>query len=61
MAGEGSHTQEDQQWYNQGAGHVLQLRGAVEGPVPASQGLTKGGPLEKGIANHFSILALRTP
>ena len=23
--------------------------------------LTKGGPLEKGMANHFSILALRTP
>ena len=28
---------------------------------PASQGLTKRGPLEKGMANHFSILALRTP
>ena len=23
--------------------------------------LTKYGPLEKGIGNHFSILALRTP
>ena len=23
--------------------------------------LTKRGPLEKGTANHFSILALRTP
>ena len=23
--------------------------------------LTKHGPLEKGMANHFSILALRTP
>ena len=23
--------------------------------------LTKVGPLEKGMANHFSILALRTP
>ena len=23
--------------------------------------LTKRGPLEKGMANHFSILALRTP
>ena len=23
--------------------------------------LTKYGPLEKGMANHFSILALRTP
>ena len=28
---------------------------------PASQGLTKRGPLEKGMANPFSILALRTP
>ena len=45
---------EDQQWDNQ-------LRGAAEGHVPASQGLTKHGPLEKGIANHFIILALRTP
>ena len=25
------------------------------------RGLTEGGPLEKGMANHFSILALRTP
>ena len=24
-------------------------------------GLTEHGPLEKGMANHFSILALRTP
>ena len=24
-------------------------------------GLTECGPLEKGMANHFSILALRTP
>ena len=23
--------------------------------------LTKHGPLEKGMANHFSVLALRTP
>ena len=28
--------------------------------VPASQGLTKCGPIEKGMANHFHILALRT-
>ena len=27
----------------------------------SSWSLTKRGPLEKGIANHFSILALRTP
>ena len=26
-----------------------------------STGLTKSGPLEKGMANHFSILALKTP
>ena len=51
---------EDQQWVNQGAGHVLQLHGVAEGHVPASQGLTKCGPLEKGMANHFSILVLRT-
>ena len=25
------------------------------------RGLTEWGPLEKGMANHFSILALRTP
>ena len=25
------------------------------------KGLTECGPLEKGMANHFSILALRTP
>ena len=25
------------------------------------RGLTKCGPLEKGMASHFSILALRTP
>ena len=29
--------------------------------VPSGQGLTKLGPLEKGMANHFSILALRIP
>ena len=38
---------EDQQYVNQGTGHVLQLHGVVEGHVPASQGLTKCGPLEK--------------
>ena len=25
------------------------------------RGLTECGPLEKGMGNHFSILALRTP
>ena len=29
--------------------------------VEVLSGLTKCGPLEKGIANHFSIIALRTP
>ena len=51
---------EDQQYVNQGTGHVLQLHGVVEGHVPASQGLTKCGPLEKEMANHFSVLVLRT-
>ena len=40
---------------------VVQLHAAAEGHVPASQGLTKRGPLEKGTANHVSILALRAP
>ena len=52
---------EDQQWDNQGAGHVIQLHGAAEVHAPSSQGLTKRGPLEKGLANHLSIPALRTP
>ena len=30
-------------------------------PRWAGHGLTECGPLEKGMANHFSILALRTP
>ena len=51
----------DQQWDNQGARHIIQLCGAAEGHVPASQGLTKCGPLENGIANHFKIPTLRTP
>ena len=51
----------DQQWDNQGARHIIQLCGAAEGHVPASQGLTKCGPLENGIANHLKIPTLRTP
>ena len=43
--------QEDQQWDNQGSEHVLGICRT------ASQGLTKCGPLEKGKANHSSILA----
>ena len=47
---------EDQQWNNQGTRRVVLLHGVAEGHVPGSQGLTKRGPLEKGMANHFSIL-----
>ena len=36
--------------------NILQLHRAAEGHVPTSQGLKK---LERGMANHFSILALR--
>ena len=31
--------------------------GVVGGHVPVSQGLTKRAPLEKGIANHFRVIA----
>ena len=40
---------EDQQWKNQGTGHVVLLHASSEGHVPASQGLTKCGPLKKGM------------
>ena len=60
VAGEDLQTQEDQQWDIQGTGRVLWLHAAAAGLVPASQGLTKHGPLEKGMASHFNILALRT-
>ena len=52
---------EDQQEDNQDAGHVVQLCGVAESHVPASQGLKKHGPPEKGMANHFHSLPLRTP
>ena len=52
---------DSQQWDNQGTGHVIQLHWEAKGHVPARQGLTKRGPLEKAMANHLSILALRTP
>ena len=51
---------EDQQWKNQGTGHVVPLHASSEGHVPVSQGLTKRAPLEKDIANHFRIIASRT-
>ena len=40
------------------------LLGRAVGPKMGGswwRGLTECGPLEKGMANHFSILALRTP
>ena len=58
---------EDQQRGNQGTrlpwhptSQGVRLRGATEGHFPARQGLTKRGPLEKGMANRFGILVLRT-
>ena len=52
---------EDQQWDTQGAKHVVHLHGVAEGYVTDSQGLTKYGPLDKEVANYFSIFASRTP
>ena len=51
----------DQLWDNKGTQHATRLYGTAEGYVPASQGLTKCDPLEKGMANHYNILALRIP
>ena len=48
-------------WDNQCAAHVVQLGGEAERHVFVSQGLTKFGLLEKRMANHISIVALRTP
>ena len=43
----------------------MKLQAIPCGPLKTNgswwRGLTKHGPLEKGMANHFSILALRTP
>ena len=43
----------------------MKLSHALWGPPKMGgswwRGLTECGPLEKGMANHFSILALRTP
>ena len=52
---------EGQQWDSQSTRHVCQLCGEARGHVPATYGLTKCDPLEKGMENHFSILALRAP
>lgn len=42
-------------------GMSVQLQTVAEGHVPGGQGMTKHGPLEKRVANHFSILDSRTP
>ena len=52
---------ENQRWENWACRHVAWPRGAAEVHAPSSQGLTKRGPLEKAMAKHFSILALKTP
>ena len=50
---------------SQGAGHVIHAATChscyMEWPVRPSQGLTKRGPPEEGLANHCSILAWRIP
>ena len=37
------------------------MHATQDGQVMVERVLTKHGPLEEGMANHFSILALRTP
>ena len=37
------------------------VRGATQMDGSWWRGLTECGPLEKGMASHFSILAMRTP
>ena len=61
VAREALQSQEDQQWEKQDTGHVFHLSEAAEGHGPGSQVLTKCGPLQKGMGNHFSVLAWRTP
>ena len=60
-ASESLHTQENQLLHNQGtekfSGYMEQLKGMS---LPVRESLTKCCPLEKGMANHFSILALGT-
>ena len=48
-------------WTTRVQGMSVQLQTVAEGHVPGSQGMTKHGPLEKTVANHFSILDSRTP
>ena len=48
-------------WTTRVQGMSVQLQTVAEGHVPSSQGMTKHGPLEKRVANHFSILDSRTP
>ena len=59
--GEGLHSQWGYALGKPGHCTCCQLCGEAEGHVFVSQGLTKFGLLEKGMANHISILALRTP
>ena len=60
-ASESLHTQENQLLHNQGtekfSGYMEQLKGMS---LPVRESLTKCCPLEKGMANHFRILALGT-
>ena len=60
-ASECLHTQENQLLDNQGtenfSGYMEQLKGMS---LPVRESLTNCCPLEKGMAKHFSILALGT-
>jgi len=44
-----------------GMSNSMKLSHALGAMKDGWRGLTECGPLEKGMANHFSILALRTP
>ena len=62
MAGEGLYAQQGPalgQWLPGTSSSYVEW--LAERHVPLSQGWTKRGPLEKGMANHFGILALRIP
>ena len=55
-ASEGWHIQRGQWWDTLGAEHTIQLCEVAEGHVPASQGLTNCGPLEKWMATTSVFL-----
>ena len=42
-------------------GYSISSKGLLTTVVDINGHMTKCGPLEKGMANHFSILSLRTP